>query len=198
MLTIFVQMFVTFFVIGAFTFGGGYVIISMIQAQVVTVHGWISESTFTDIVGISQMTPGPVGINCATYVGYDVVVGAGGSHLLGILGSMTATFATILPSFLIMLTIVKAYMRFSKGKTFQYVLGALRPSIVGLIAAAATVLMVGVSWNGMSPDFSIVSDNFPDWKSWCLFAGAIIASLLFKAGPIPLLVAGAVLGLVLY
>ena len=198
MLTIFVQMFVTFFVIGAFTFGGGYVIISMIQAQVVTVHGWISESTFTDIVGISQMTPGPVGINCATYVGYDVVVGAGGSHLLGILGSMTATFATILPSFLIMLTIVKAYMRFSKGKTFQYVLGALRPSIVGLIAAAATVLMVGVGWNGMSPDFSIVSDNFPDWKSWCLFAGAIIASLLFKAGPIPLLVAGAVLGLVLY
>lgn len=198
MLTLFVQIFATFFVIGAFTFGGGYAVISMIQAQVVGVHGWISEGTFTDIVGISQMTPGPVGINCATYVGYDVVVNAGGSHALGITGSIVATLATVLPSFIIMLTIVKLYMKFSKSATFQTILAALRPSITGLIAAAAIVLAVGAEWHGVSLDLSIVRDNFPDWKSWCLFGGALAASLWMKAGPIALLTLGAVLGLLLY
>lgn len=198
MLTLFAQIFLTFFVIGAFTFGGGYAVISMIQAQVVGVHGWISEGTFTDIVGISQMTPGPVGINCATYVGYDVIVNAGGSHFLGVLGSATATFATVLPSFIIMLTIVKLYMKFSKSATFQTILAALRPAIVGLIAAAAIVLAVGVKWHGFSIDLSIVRDNFPDWKSWCLFGAALAASLWTKAGPIPLLILSAALGLLLY
>lgn len=198
MLTLFAQIFLTFFVIGAFTFGGGYAVISMIQAQVVGVHGWIDEGTFTDIVGISQMTPGPVGINCATYVGYDVIVNSGGSHLLGVLGSLTATFATVLPSFIIMLTIVKLYMKFSKSATFQTILAALRPSIVGLIAAAAIVLAVGVKWNGLSIDLSIVKDNFSDWRSWCLFGTALAASLWLKAGPIMLLVLSAVLGLLLY
>jgi len=198
MLTLFAQIFLTFFVIGAFTFGGGYAVISMIQAQVVGVHGWISEGTFTDIVGISQMTPGPVGINCATYVGYDVIVNAGGSHFLGVLGSVTATFATVLPSFIIMLTIVKLYMKFSKSATFQTILAALRPAIVGLIAAAAIVLAVGVKWHGFSIDLSIVRDNFPDWKSWCLFGAALAASLWTKAGPIPLLILSAALGLLLY
>lgn len=198
MLTLFAQIFLTFFVIGAFTFGGGYAVISMIQAQVVGVHGWISEGTFTDIVGISQMTPGPVGINCATYVGYDVIVGAGGSHLLGVLGSATATVATVLPSFIIMLAIAKMYLKFSKSNTFQCVLGALRPSIVGLIAAAALILAVKVDWDGLVPRFSLIRDNFSDWKSWCLFGAAAAASLKFKAGPIALLAAGAVLGLILY
>lgn len=198
MLTLFAQIFLTFFVIGAFTFGGGYAVISMIQAQVVGVHGWISEGTFTDIVGISQMTPGPVGINCATYVGYDVIVNAGGSHTLGVLGSMTATLATVLPSFIIMLTIVRLYLKFSKSATFQAILSALRPSIVGLIAAAAIVLAVGVSWHGVSPSLSIVKDNFPDWKSWSLFGAALAASLWTKVGPITLLVAGAALGLLIY
>ena len=77
----------TFFVIGAFTIGGGYAMLSLIQGEVVTAHHWISESTFTDIVAISQMTPGPIGINTATYVGYDVLAGATGSHIAGIAGS---------------------------------------------------------------------------------------------------------------
>lgn len=198
MLTLFAQLFVTFFVIGAFTFGGGYAVISMIQAQVVGVHGWISEGTFTDIVGISQMTPGPVGINCATYVGYDVIVNAGGSHLSGILGSMITTFATVLPSFIIMLTIVRLYMKFSKSITFQTILAALRPSIVGLIAAAAIVLAVSTDWHGTHLNLSLVSDNFPDWKSWALSGAALAASLWLKAGPITLLVLSAVLGILLY
>ena len=101
--TLFLQLFVTFFVIGLFTFGGGYAMLSLIQTQVVTAHAWITESAFTDIVAISQMTPGPIGINCATYVGYNVVTAAGGSHLLGVLGSFTATLAVVLPSFLLVL-----------------------------------------------------------------------------------------------
>ena len=90
---IFVQLFVTFFVIGLFTFGGGYAMLSLIQTEVVVRHAWLTESAFTDIVGISQMTPGPIGINCATYVGYDVVTQMTGSPLLGIAGSATATLA---------------------------------------------------------------------------------------------------------
>ena len=89
---LFGQLAWTFFVIGAFTFGGGYAMLSLIQNQVVVEHPWISESTFTDIVAVSQMTPGPIGINSATYVGYDVLLNATGSQLLGVCGSLTATF----------------------------------------------------------------------------------------------------------
>ena len=111
-LTLLIQLFATFFVIGTFTFGGGYAMLSLIQGQVVTGHQWITQSTFTDIVAISQMTPGPIGINCATYVGYDVVAGATGSHFLGMIGSFTATLALVLPSFIIVLALVKFYMKF--------------------------------------------------------------------------------------
>ena len=107
-LALILQLFWVFFVIGLFTFGGGYAMLSFIQTQVVVAHGWLSESAFTDIVAISQMTPGPVGINCATYVGYEVLHQAGASHLVGILGSLSATFAVILPSFMIVLEIVSS------------------------------------------------------------------------------------------
>ena len=90
-LILFLQLFGTFFLIGAFTIGGGYAMLSLIQGEVVTAHHWISESTFTDIVAISQMTPGPIGINTATYVGYDVLSQATGSHLLGIFGSPSSS-----------------------------------------------------------------------------------------------------------
>ena len=86
----------TFFVIGLFTIGGGYAMLSLIQNEVVAQHAWISESTFTDIVAISQMTPGPIGINTATYVGYDVLSQATGSHLMGVCGSLVATLALVI------------------------------------------------------------------------------------------------------
>ena len=116
--TLILQLFGVFFVIGLFTFGGGYAMLSFIQTQVVVAHGWLSESAFTDIVAISQMTPGPVGINCATYVGYEVLHQAGASHLAGILGSLSATFAVILPSFIIVLAIVKFYTKFTNSRVF--------------------------------------------------------------------------------
>ena len=97
------ELFSTFYVIGMFTIGSGYAMLSLIQNEVVTVHGWISEGTFTDIVAISQMTPGPIGINSATYIGYEVLSNTGASEILCILGSFTATFAVVLPSFIIVL-----------------------------------------------------------------------------------------------
>ena len=90
---IYIELFLTFFIIGMFTIGGGYSMLPLIQNEVVNVHGWIDETTFTDIVAISQMTPGPIGINSATYVGYEVLAKSGASELMSVLGSFTATFA---------------------------------------------------------------------------------------------------------
>lgn len=188
----------TFFVIGAFTIGGGYAMLSLIQNQVVVVHPWITESAFTDIVAVSQMTPGPIGINSATYVGYDVLYGATGSHILGICGSLTATLSLMLPSFVIMLLIVKFYRKFKTSTLYSGTMAFLRPSVVGLIGAAAVILILKTTWTGMTPSVQVVTENFPDWKSWCLLGGAFVAGYWGKVNPIYIILAGAVLGLLLY
>ena len=195
---VFAQLFWVFFIIGLFTFGGGYAMLSLIQTQVVTAHSWLTESAFTDIVAISQMTPGPVGINCATYVGYEVVRSSGAGHLIAILGSFTATLAVVLPSFIIVLTIVRFYTKFQHNRIFEGVMCWLRPAVVGLIGAAAIILMFSVDWVGAKPVISIVEENFSDWISWVLFAAATVASLFFKVGPIPIILAGGALGLLIY
>lgn len=199
---IFIQLFYTFFLIGIFTFGGGYAMLSLIQNQVVITHNWISESTFTDIVAISQMTPGPIGINSATYVGYEVLNNAGASFLISALGSFTATIALVLPSFIIVLLIVRFYEKFMGNKLFENVMSGLRPAVVGLIGAAAIILIIQTSWSGIpifsEPRFEIIRENFTDWKSWILFGAAIIASLFLKVGPIAIIIAGGILGLLLY
>jgi chromate transporter len=197
-LALLAQLAWTFFVIGAFTFGGGYAMLSLIQNQVVVEHGWISEATFTDIVAISQMTPGPIGINSATYVGYDVLLGASGSPLLGVIGSLTATLALMLPSFVMMLLIVKFYFRFKNSTLYAGTLAWLKPAVVGLIGAAAIILILKTSWTGGVPSVQVVADNFPDWKSWVLLGGAFVAGYWGKVNPIYLILAGAVLGLLLY
>ena len=197
-LTLLLQLFGTFFLIGAFTIGGGYAMLSLIQGEVVTAHHWISESTFTDIVAISQMTPGPIGINTATYVGYDVLSQATGSHLLGILGSATATLALVIPSFVLVLPIVRFYTKFKTSVMFEGVMNWLRPTVVGLIGAAAVILIVKTTWFQGTPAFTVVADNFPDWKSWCLLAAAFAASFWGKVNPILVILGGAVLGLLIY
>ncbi len=181
---IFLQLFLTFFVIGMFTIGGGYAMLSLIQTQVVTKHAWMDEGTFTDLVAISQMTPGPIGINCATYVGYDVLAAGGASEFICILGSATATFAVVLPSFIIVLALCKMYTRFADNHTFAGVMSGLKPAVVGLIGAAAVIL--------------ITPDNFPDWKSWGLFAAAFAASITGKLNPILAIIAGGIAGLLIY
>ena len=195
---LFLQLAWTFFAIGAFTIGGGYAMLSLIQNQVVVEHPWISEATFTDIVAVSQMTPGPVGINSATYVGYNVLVNATGSQVLGVCGSVTATLALMIPSFIIMLLIVKFYQKFKTSKLYAGTMDWLKPCVVGLIGAAAVILMFKTTWADGVPSVQVVADNFPDWKSWLLFAGAFIVTFFFKANPIYVILAGGILGLILY
>lgn len=172
--------------------------LSLLQNQVVVEHQWISESTFTDIVAISQMTPGPIGINSATYTGYSVLFNATGSHMLGILGSATATFAIILPSFLIMLLIVRFYQKFKNSKLYEGTMHWLRPAVAGLIGAAAVILIIKTTWTGGVPTVQVVSENFPDWKSWCLLGGAFAASYWGKVNPIYVIIAAAFAGILLY
>ena len=181
---IFLQLFITFFVIGLFTIGGGYAMLSLIQDQVVNVQGWITEEQFTDIVAISQMTPGPIGINSATYIGYDVLANTGAPHIVGFLGSLTATTAVVLPSFLIVLALCKMYDKVRQNKTFQDIMAGLRPAVVGLIGAAAVIM--------------ITPETFPDWKSWILFAAAFVATFWGKLHPILAIIAGGVAGFFLY
>lgn len=173
---IYLQLFYTFFIIGLFTFGGGYAMLSLIQNEVVVNHAWITAGEFTDMVAISQMTPGPIGINSATYVGYAV---SG-----NIFGSLVATFAVCLPSFLIILTICKIYSRFKESNIFASLMKTLRPIVIGMIGAAAGIL--------------ITKENFIDWSSWALFAGAFIASWRFKTNPILLIVIGGAIGYLIY
>lgn len=198
MFTLFLQLFWTFFVIGLFTFGGGYAMLSLIQTQVVISHAWITESTFTDIVAISQMTPGPVGINCATYVGYDVMMANGASQAIAILGSLTATLAITLPSFLIVLTIVRFYTKFKNSRTFEDVMRGLRPAVVGMIGAAAVILCIGVDWNGIVPQVHIVKENFVDWKSWVLFGLSFVSSFKFKISPILIIICAGLIGFLIF
>lgn len=176
--------------------------LSLIQAQVVETRHWVSESAFTDIVAISQMTPGPIGINSATYVGYEVMQNAGAPFIISVLGSFTATLAVILPSFIIVLLIVKSYEKFMGNPLFEGVMKGLRPAVSGLIGAAAIMLIISVSWRASAPfpkpGIELVKENLTDWKSWLLLVSAIAASLRFKAGPISLIAAGGILGLILY
>ena len=181
---IFFELFITFFIIGMFTIGGGYAMLSLIQNEVVTVHGWIDDVTFTDIVAISQMTPGPIGINSATYIGYEVLAGTGVSDIMCILGSFTATFAVVLPSFIIVLSICKVYDKFKDHYMFKGVMTGLRPATLGLIGTAALSLAT--------------PENFIDWKSFVICIAAFAALFLKKIGPFAAIGLGALAGLILY
>jgi chromate transporter len=198
MIGLLLQIFWCFFVIGLFNFGGGGAMISLIQNQIVEVHGWLTEGAFTDIVAISQTTPGPIGINCATYVGYQVMHDAGYSNLLATIGSASATVAVVLPSFIIFFVLMRAFNRFHDDPRFTTVMSGLKPAVAGLIFAAAVILCFHITMDGMVPQISVIAENFPDWKSWLLFAGAFIVTFFFKANPIYVILAGGILGLILY
>ena len=186
---IFLQLFYTFFKIGLFGFGGGYAMISMIQGEVVTRHEWLSSNEFTDIIAISQMTPGPIGINSATYVGYSAVVNAGHSHAVGILGSTIATVSVVLPSFILMVLISKFFLKYQKHPIIASVFEGLRPGVVGLLAAAALVLMNRENFG---------TYNWQILTSIILFAGTFIASYRYKVNPILLIVICGIIGYVTF
>ena len=188
---IFLYLFITFFEIGIFGFGGGYGMLSLIQGEVVHHWHWMTTGEFTDIVAISQMTPGPVGINSATYCGYTAVVNAGYSMPMGILGSLTATFALVLPSFILMILIAKMFMRYMHTAPVQSIFEGLRPAVVGLLGAAALMLMT-------RDNFSSYTDN--PWQfciSIFLFAATFVGTMWMKINPIRMICYSAIAGLVL-
>lgn len=146
---LYLQLFISFFQIGLFGFGGGLAILSLIQVEVLQ-NGWMTQQEFVDIVAVSQVTPGPIGINCATYVGYTVG---------GLWGSVLTTFAIVLPSLIVMLSICKAYFwlqkRFQGNLYFEQTLRILRFTVIGLVASAALML--------------ITPTTFIDYTSWIIF-----------------------------
>ena len=189
---LFLLLFYTFFKIGLFGFGGGYAMLSMIQGEVVTKYQWLTTSQFTDIVAISQMTPGPIGINSATYVGYSAVVNAGYSPALGVLGSAMATFAVVLPSFILMFTITKILIKYRETDLVDTMFSLLRPTVVGLIAAAALILMT-------PENFSTPSIN--PWQFYIsifLFVAAFVGTQFFKITPIKMIIVCATAGFILF
>ena len=158
--------------------------LSLIQADVVDRYHWITLQEFTDIVAISQMTPGPIGINSATYIGYTAILNAGYSPTVSILGSCLTTAAVCLPSFFLVLSISMAFSKFKHNKYVEAAFVGLRPATVGLIAAAALLLMN--------------SENFIDYKSFLLFGAAFFLTWRYKIHPILMILLAGVAGLFLY
>lgn len=181
---LYLQLFYTFFKIGLFGFGGGYAMLSMIQGEVVTRYGWLTSQEFTDIVAISQMTPGPIGINSATYVGFTAI----GS----VWGSIIATLAVVLPSFILMLAISKFFLKYQKHPVVEAVFSGLRPAVVGLLASAALVLM-------NAENFSSPKEDMYSFIISCLiFLVAFVGTRKYKINPILMIVACGIAGLILY
>lgn len=208
---IFLKLFFVFSYIGIFNFGGGYAMISFIQQEVVAKNGWMSDAEFTDIVAISQMTPGPVGINCATYVGYtsimkdpemialateaDQLLSMGNGttiHVLGVLGSVLATLSIVWLPFIVMILVSKLILRYKNSIVTRSIFGALRPAIVGLLATAAIALMTKA--------------NFGDYKtepiqfilSIAIFAMVFIGMRRFKWNIIYTTLVCGILGIFVY
>ena len=174
---IWLQLLYVYLKIGIFGFGGGYAMLSLIQADVVDRYKWISLQEFTDIVAISQMTPGPIGINSATYIGYTAIHNAGYSPFMAVLGSCLTTFAVCLPWFILVLVISYFFAKFKNNKYVVAAFTGLRPATVGLIAAAAL---------------------FIDYKSFLIFGAAFILTWKFKVHPILMIALAGVAGLILY
>ena len=186
---IFFTLFYTFFMIGLFGFGGGYGMISLIQAQVVYEHHWMTSAEFTNIVAISQMTPGPIGINSATYCGYTAVYNLTGDTFLAMLGSCTATFALVLPCLVLMIVISKLFMKYMKTGPVQSVFLGLRPAVVGLLAAA-TLLLVN------KENFSTPDNPWQFYVSIFLFAATFVGTKWVGVNPIRMILYAAFAGLV--
>lgn len=188
---IFIELFYTFFIIGLFGFGGGYGMLSLIQTEIVRHHQWLSSAEFTNIVAISQMTPGPIGINAATYCGYTVVENAGYGMGLSVLGSAVATFALVLPSFILMVLIAKMFMQYMQTQLVQDVFSGIRPAVVGLLGAATLLLLT-------PENFSSVEVN--PWRfgiSVALFIATFVGTKFLRINPIRMLCYAAVAGLLL-
>ena len=189
---IFLQLFLVFSKIGIVGFGGGYAMLSLIQGEVVTKHHWLSSAEFTDIVAVSQMTPGPLGINMATYVGYTSVLNAGYSPSMAMLGSLLTTLSILWLPFILMLAVSRLLVRHKDSPIIKGIFAILRPTIVGLIAAAALVLMNTETFG------TPATARLQFGLSLVLFAAAFIAVYRFRVSPILILGLAGVFGMLFY
>ncbi|HPX67694.1 MAG TPA: chromate transporter [Candidatus Syntrophosphaera sp.] len=165
-------LFWTFVKIGLFSFGGGYAVLAMIQQEVVVHNAWLTQSEFTDVVAISQMTPGPIAINSATFIGY---------RQGGVLGSLVCTFGVILPSLVLMLVITLTYLKLREQPWFKNIFQKLRWLTLGLIGAAMVLIAKGA---------------FTDWFTVLVFVISLAIYWKFKTNPIYLMLGAAVFGMV--
>ena len=176
---IYLQLFLSFLQIGLFSFGGGYAAMPLIQEQIVDTHGWLSMSEFTDLITISQMTPGPIAINSATFVGIKIA---------GLAGAAVATAGCILPSCVIVTLLAKIYLKYRNVKTFQSVLDSLRPAVVAMIAAAGVSILTSAFWQ--NADKIILAET--DWSMALIFLICLVLLIKVKWNPIlVMLLAGA-------
>ena len=191
-IVIWMKLFWTFFKIGLFGFGGGYGMLSLIQNEVVEKQHWISNSEFTDIVAVSQMTPGPIGINSATYVGFKAIENAGMTRTEAVCGSLLASFSVMLPSFILMLLISAFFMHYKDHKSVQTVLKWLRPVVVGMLAAAVLLLLNEENLGTFS------AANLQLYVSIGLFILAFVATYFWKIGPIKVILMAGLFGGLFY
>jgi len=177
-MSILLSLFVSFFQIGLFSIGGGYAAMPLIKAQVVDIHGWLNALEFADLVTIAEMTPGPIAINSATFVGMRVA---------GIAGVVVATLGNIMPSVIIMLILAKLYEKYAKETLLKRILEGVRPVVVAAIFTAGLGLL----------QLAITSFAAPDLFALTLFVLSFLAlnSRRIKVGPIALLGIGAVVGI---
>ena len=176
---IYLQLFVSYLKIGFFGFGGGYAMLSLIQNEVVVQNAWMSNAEFADIVAVSQMTPGPIAINSATYVGYTVA---------GFWGAVVATISVCLPALTLMILITRFFLSLRRNRYVIGIIAGMRPVVIGMIGSAALLLIFPSSEDGHS---------FIDAWSWVLFAAALVGSVR-KVNPILLIVLSAVAGIAIY
>ena len=175
---IYLQLFLSFIQVGLFSIGDGYAAIPLIEGQVVTNHAWLTMSEFTDLVTIAEMTPGPIAVNSATFVGIRIG---------GILGAVIATFGCILPSLFLVSILAFVYYKYRSADFMQKILKVIRPVVVSLIAAAGIRILMNVAGFGDSMD----------WKGVTLFAVALVSMKTTKINPILIMVACGVVYLIL-
>ena len=170
---IYLQLFLSFLQIGAFSFGGGYAALPLIRHQVVEANGWLQLSEFTDLITISQMTPGPIAVNSATFVG---------TKIAGVPGALAATFGCILPSCVIVTLIAKLYLKYRNMALLQGVLASLRPAVVALIGSAGIAILINAFWES--------SAQITAWgTNWIMVGIFVICVVLLQKGKMnPILV----------
>ena len=186
---IYLKLIWSYLKIGLFGFGGGYAMLSLIEREIVG-PGWITEKMFTDIVAISQMTPGPIGINSATYIGYAAPMHAGYSGVIwGVFGSLLCTFVVVLPSFLLVAYTSHFIHRHKESVVVRGIFMGLRPVVIGLIASAALLLMNAENFGHETSEVVI---------SVAIACASLAAVLFTKFHPIFIIILSGIAGFIIY